>query len=319
MINWIIKSTSVLVALFIVSCTSIDLRLSLKEVQVTPLEGQKVLIVNANAQVERYRVAEEAFVALFKQEKVESLDLAKDIEPLELLLDQLNANDYDAIYCIGAKSLGLIDHIAPDVPVVYSSVIDWRKFQNSPGFYGVASEISLAAQLTWFKHFFPGLESVGVIYSEKNAALISEAKELADSLNINLIAKEATVSGGTQELAENLMANVQAFWLISDLAVLSSGDRVDKLFKLAKSKQVSVLSYSDLFVDMGALLSISADLPTVGRQAALIMKSLLRKDFSGDNITYPAGSHLILNAKRLESSTLKLNEYALDSVSEIRD
>lgn len=313
------KLCSVMIMLSLVACANNGSK-ELSE-QLPPLEtvGRKVLLVNANRQIERYQIAEQSFSSLFGKSELTTLDLMNEREPLELLLDQLNTETYKAVYCIGAKSLGLIDYIDAGLPVVYSSVLNWRKFHNNIDYYGVASEVSLVAQLTWFKYFFPELQKVGVFYSEKNEALIMEAKDVAKSLGMTLLAEEVELNSDFQGKAGELLPDVQALWLISDLAVLAPETRVQTLFDLAKAKHVPVLTYNELFIEMGALLSIEADLPTTGRQAALLMRDVLNNGPKLQSVTYPAGSRIILNQTTLESSGLNINEDALDSLSDIRD
>lgn len=313
------KCFMVIMLLSQVACSSIESRSEQDNASYESSERQRILLVNTNARVERYSIAESSFSSLFDQNDIKKLDLASDSEPLELLLDELNTGSYDAIYSIGAKSLALIDYIAPEIPVVYNSVLDWRRFQGNESYYGVASEISLIAQLTWFKHFFPELQSLGVIYSETNSGLISEARALAERLGIDLLAVQVEKGRDVHQEAANLMSEVQALWLISDIAVLSSEERVKQLFELADRNRVPVLTYDDLFIQMGALLSIAADLPTMGRQAALIMRDVLMNNQSQIKpIVYPAGSRIILNQATLEESGLPINEDALDSVNDIR-
>lgn len=278
----------------------------------------KILVVNTNAGVERYQAAEASFLPLMNDLEIDRVDLGGVREPVELLQDQLNSDTYQAIYCIGAKALGSLDYLSVDTPLVYSSVLNWRRFESREAYHGVASEVSLKAQLTWFKYFFPELQRVGVIYSENNEALILEAQQVAKGLNMTLVSEKAVLSSDFQEGAERLLSDVQALWLISDLAVLSSESRVDQLFSMAKRKRVPILTYNELFIDMGALLSISADLPTTGRQAALLMRDALINESQVEPIVYPAGSRIILNQATLQASDLRLNEDALDSLSDIR-
>lgn len=278
----------------------------------------KILLVNTNSKVERYELAEKSFLSLFSPQEVERLDLGNEDEPVEVLLDLFNDKEYAAVYCIGAKSLGLVDYIDTELPVVFSSVLNWRKFQEHTEYHGVASEVSLVAQLTWFKYFFPELNALGVIYSEENEALVEDARVVASKLNIRLLAEKVSNESEVQNNAETLLPKVQALWLISDPAVLASESRVGSLFKLAKNYRVPVLTFNELFIDIGALLSISADLPTMSRQAAMLLKSVLLDGPKAESVVYPAGSRIILNQKTLESTDLKINEDALESLSDIR-
>ena len=86
------------------------------------------------------------------------------------------------------------------------------------------------------------------------------------------------------------------------------------------SQNIPVFSYNSFFVEMGATLSISADLPTTGRQAALIVRNIIKQSVKqGKSVQFPAGSSISLNLKTVRTYKMILNESALDSVNEIVD
>ena len=70
-------------------------------------------------------------------------------------------------------------------------------------------------------------------------------------------------------------------------------------------------------MDLGATLSITADLPTTGIQAAFMMKKILQQPDYKHAAEFPAGSSIILNIQKTEAYKLILNEGALDSVDEL--
>jgi len=278
----------------------------------------RILVVNTNNSVERYRIAQVAFMETLKGSNISTLDLEKDNHPVDTLQDLLNKQSYDAIYCIGAKALGSIDYIDPDTPVVFSSVLNWRRFSTQPNYYGVASEVAPGAQLTWFKYFFPETKKIGVIYSEKNQKLIHDVISSADELSVQIIAEEINYQGQLASKVKDLLPKVDALWLISDPLVLASTSNAKLLFENAARQNIPVFSYNDFFIDMGAVLSISADLPTTGRQAALIVQNVTQNTAKQRSmVQFPAGSNISLNLKKVRTYKMKLNESALDSVNRI--
>ena len=285
--------------------------------------GNHILVVNTNNAVERYHVAQVAFMNTLKESKVNIINLGEDDHPVDTLQDLLNEQNYDAIYCIGAKALGAIDYIDPETPVIFSSVLNWRRFSNQPNYYGVASEVAPEAQLTWFKYFFPETQKIGVLYSSDNQTLINDAITTADKLSLTILAEEINSQSHLIAQAEELLPRVDALWLISDSTVLASTHSVRALFEYTDQHNVPVLSYDAVFVEMGAVLSISADKPTTGRQAALMTEGILRGENTETggqpSVKPPAGSSITLNMKRVRTYNLKLNEDALDSVNNIMD
>jgi ABC-type uncharacterized transport system substrate-binding protein len=281
-------------------------------------ETKKVLVINSNQSIDRYQIAESIFVDALNGYSSKVVNLAEESQPIEYLQDVLNQGSYDVIYCIGAKALGSIDYIDPDLPVVYTSVLNWRKFAGRKNYFGISSELSPQVQLTWFKYFFPETKRVGVLYSEENQTLIDDA--LVASKNLSLHLKPIKLRGDDQLgiSAKRLLKEIDVLWLISDSATMSSINNVGSLFTLAEKLNVPVISYNPLFMDMGAVMSLVADLPTTARQAALLTVKLLEKQIPGHEIQFPAGSRIILSGEKVDQYKMKLNLGALDSVDELR-
>ncbi|UZE96036.1 ABC transporter substrate-binding protein [Alkalimarinus alittae] len=284
---------------------------------------KNILVINTNHSLERYRVSQAAFIETLKltaadnTRAVSTIDLDMDNTPVETLQDVLNQRHYDAVYCIGAKALGSVDYIDPNTQVVFSSVLNWRRFVDQPRYSGIASDPATEAQLTWFKYFFPDIKTIGVLYSAKNRQLLKHATKIASQLSINIVGEEVHSNSSLMAQANALLPNVDALWLISDSTVLSSTDTAKQLFAAADQHKTPILSYNPVFVEMGALLSISADVATTGRQAALIMNNLLSGSNQASSIQFPAGSSISLNLRKVHEYNIKLNSSALDSVNEL--
>lgn len=281
-------------------------------------QPSKVLVINSNQSIDRYEIAEREFVSSLQNYELVIVNLEKEQQPIEQLQDILNQQDFDVIYCIGAKALGSIDYISPDLPVVYTAVLNWRKFKNHANYFGISSELSPEVQLTWMKYFFKERNKIGVFYSEENASLIADAQSVSQNLSLEL--KPIMLAEGQDLLktAEPVMPDLDALWLISDSHTLSSTHSVADLFALADRLKVPVFTYNPLFIDYGAVMSFAADLPTTARQAALMTMKLLDNKATQQAIQFPAGSRIILNRERLRRYQMKLNPGVLDSVDELR-
>jgi len=281
----------------------------------------RILLVNTNRSIERYRIAEASFTASLKHSlttnTIDSIDLKQNPSPIDTLQDLLNAQHYDAVYTIGAKALGSIDYIDPDMPVIFSSVLNWRRFDAQENYYGIASEVASEAQFAWFKYFFPKIKKVGVLYSYNNQMLVQSAQQSARKLNIKLITKEVRSEEQLRDASQTLLSQVDALWLISDPTVLTSTQNTKSLFTMADKQQIPVFTYNEFFVAMGATLSITADLPTTGRQAALMVMNVLKHSTTEKNVQFPAGSSITLNVGKADTYKLDLNDDALDSVDVI--
>lgn len=278
---------------------------------------KKVLVVNSNRSVDKYQVAETTYINSLSGMQTTGLDLGNEKQPIEFLQDIINQNEFDIIYCIGAKALGSIDFIDPDLPVVYSAVLNWRRFQDRQNYFGIASELSPQVQLTWFKYFFPNIKKIGVFYSQENQSLIDDAHHAASNLGLNLQALKINHDGQLILSAEKLLSDVDALWLISDSSTLSSIKNVNALFKEADKYKVPIITYNPVFMDVGAMMSLVADQPTTARQAALVSMKLTERNKYKQTIQFPAGSRIILNTNKAAAYNIKLNPDSMDSVDEL--
>ncbi len=279
--------------------------------------ARPVLIVNSDRNISRYEVPAASFARAVRGHPIVRLDLHGRNDPVETLQDYLNAYPIAGVYAVGAKALGAVNYLAPEMPVVFSAVMAWREFLPESNAYGIASDIAPDAQLLWFKHFFPRIKRLGVLYSDANQPVLESARSAATHMDLHIVAKRIPQSKMLATQAQNLLNEVDALWLISDPLVLSSAQGIENLFTLADSKQVPIFTYKRLFVNYGATLSITADEATTGRQAAVTLMQLMRKDKQLPAIQYPAGSSLTLNMDKVRRYQLHLNPAALDAVSDL--
>ncbi len=276
-----------------------------------------VLVVNSDRNVPRYTVPEQAFQKMMTQVELIQVDLTDDEHPTETLQDVLNTHRVDAIYCIGAKALGSVDYLSPRAPVVYSSVLSWREFIQRKQFYGVTDGVAPAAQLAWFKHFFPDIKTIGVLYSDTSKTVLDDVHHSAEALSLTIRAHKLSDSADRDQQVSSLVAGAEALWVLPDPVVLNSESNTVRLFEAAHQHQIPVFTYNQFFMDLGATLSINADLATTGRQAALMVHSLRRQVEPENPVQFPAGSNISLNLQKARQYQLELNPEALNSVSEL--
>ena len=105
--------------------------------------------------------------------------------------------------------------------------------------------------------------------------------------------------------------------MTSDPVVLTDTDGIEKIFKETDTLRIPVFAYDSVFIDYGAVLMISADIPTIGRQAADFAQDILAKSELDRKIESPAGSSIMLNMKKVIKYGINLNRDALDSVNEL--
>ena len=157
-----------------------------------------------------------------------------------------------------------------------------------------------------------------MFYSDENQSLIDDALDASKNLSLDLKPLKLRAVDQLFISAEKFLKGIDALWLISDSTTISSINNVSALFQLADKLNVPVITYNPLFMDMGAVMSLVADLPTTARQAALMTVKLLEKETPDQATQFPAGSRIILSKQKLINYKMNLNSDALDSVDELR-
>lgn len=296
----------------------IFLPLSLHGVLLANTRG-KILILNSDMSISNYSLAHTGFKTKLTDNIIESeLDLGNKWIEESKIKDKINDLNPDVIYCIGSKAYLLAYKLAENKNLIFTSMINWRRFPMGKNTYGVSAELLPGMQMTLYSYFFPEVNKIGVLFSDNyNKEWWEFALRSAHEVDIEVIGKVVSRQDEIEPALQELLAKVDALWLIPDPIVLSKTELVDKIFRQCNNAQKPVFTYSDAFANYGATLIITADIPTAGRQAAELALDLLSKRRIPERVQTPAGSYIILNLQQVEKQKLKLNEEALDSVNQI--
>ncbi|MBC8178500.1 MAG: ABC transporter substrate-binding protein [Deltaproteobacteria bacterium] len=280
-------------------------------------EGPKIMVINSNAAVDKYKIAQEEFTKTISTPVVE-IDLGGRKWKIGEIEDLLYDEYPDLVYCIGTKAYLLANKFISDRNIVFSSVINWHRLPLSQKTYGVSSELNPEMQITLYRYIFPGLKRIGVLYSSKyNKHWFNEAQKAAKEMGIEIIGRSLSKRRNTLPELKGLLKEIDALWLISDPVVMSDKKTLIEVFKQCDISKIPILSYHNAFAEYGAMVIVSVDNPTTGRQAAAISREVLSKDVVRKKVQLPAGSHIFFNLKKADEYGLKYREMALSAVNRI--
>ncbi|MBF6647605.1 ABC transporter substrate-binding protein [Methylobacter sp. BlB1] len=280
-------------------------------------ESRGILILNSNSAVKNYELAQAAFVANSAEikAKINLGDSSNDIDTVRERIRQVNP---DAIYAIGSKAYLLAHDIAEDRKIIFSSVLNWQRLPMSKHSYGVSNELSSGMQLMTYRYLFPKLKKIGIIYSEKfNKEWLSAAAETATDVGMEIVSIPIVEPAELASTLEKLLPSVDVLWLISDPVVLADQESALEIFNRSATAKKPVIAYAEIFSTLGATLVISADISTMGLQAATLTRDLLEHKEVLRPVVDPAGSYIMLNMKKVKEYGLDLNNEALGSVNQI--
>ncbi len=281
----------------------------------------KVLIVNTDNSVFRYeKIATEFKNALqLNAYKWTEFDLERHINDEEELKRLIQEDPPGLVFCLGSEAFLLADKLAHNKKMLFSGVINWQRLAIGEKTNGVANELSPMHELSLLHYFFPSIKNIGVVYSESfSLEYVENLKKTALPLGINVISRSNNGQDDINAVLTDLMPKIDMFWLIADPGVISGLGTMQQIFDTAKQYKKPVYAYSDVFIGQGAVLSISVDLATIGRQAAgLAIKMDMDDKAPSGVVQTPVGSTITLNKCVLDMLKLKFNPDALDSVNDI--
>jgi putative ABC transport system substrate-binding protein len=281
-------------------------------------EASAILLINSDDSVEKYRDAGNAFKEALSSipfQEVLMNDSIREVSDIEKIL---MTPRFKAVHCIGTKAYLIANQYAGEKHIVFSSVMNWLRLPTTERTFGVSNELPSEMQMMLFRYIFPNIKKIGVLYSSQyNKEWFEAARDAAKKMEVEIIGQALSDEKETLPGLKTLLPLADSFWLISDPVVMSDKTVLFELLKQCDSRKLPVFSYHDAFGRYGAALIVSADNPTIGRQAAGIAADLLSGKNPEGKVLFPAGTHITLNLKKIREYGLPYNENALGSVNNI--
>jgi putative ABC transport system substrate-binding protein len=278
----------------------------------------KIVLINSDAALEKYREPQEAFkeVISYPIPEVNLGDKNRDLSDVE---DLIYDEDPDVIYCIGTKAYLIANKYAKRKNIVFSSIINWLRLPTTENTYGVSNELHAGQEIMLYRYFFPDVQKIGMLYSKKyTEERFTNARNDAEEMGVKIIGQPVSKKQQVISVLKKLLPKVDAFWLISDPEIMSTKEDLLNILQKCDAQKTPVFSYHEAFADLGAILIVSADNPTIGRQAAGIVTELFSGGKPDEKVQYPAGSHIIFNLTKVKKYGLQYNEDAISIANEVK-
>lgn len=218
----------------------------------------------------------------------------------------------DVILAIGTEALLRLKRIK-DTPIIYLMVLDQHNgLTSGSNITGISMVIPPERQLASLEGAVPRIKRVGLLYNPAHTgALARRAVAAARGLGIELVSHEVHSSRDVLPLVKNMKGEIDAFWMLPDVTVVTP-ETIEYLLLFSLNNRIPVLTFSDKYVEMGALMALDIEPVDLGRQAA----ELARKVLAGipvDTIprSDPRGAVLTVNLKIARKLGIPLREEAL--------
>ncbi len=281
-------------------------------------EAPAILLLNSDGSVEKYSDTGNAFKESLNNLPLQEINMNVPQWEISDVEKMLTTPRFGAVYCIGTKAYLIANQYAGEKNIVFSSIMNWLRLPTTERTYGVSSELPSEMQMMLFRYIFPKVRKISVLYSSQyNKEWFAAALNDAKKMEIEIVGQALADDKETLSALKSLLPGTDAFWLISDPVVMADKTVLFEVLKQCDKAKLPVFSYHDAFAKYGAALVVSADNPTIGRQAAGIATDLLSGKKPEEKVVFPAGTHITLNLKKIGEYGLPYNKDALGSVNNI--
>lgn len=229
------------------------------------------------------------------------------------LIDSITQSQPHLIVAIGVLAAEFAKQKFGSVPVLYAMVPEPQAYGlTGSNIAGISLDIPIERQLTVYRSMVEDLKSLGAIYDpEKSGDFVKEATAVAERLGLVLHTRQVESRKQVPAALRALLREeqVDALWMIPDETVLTP-ESFKFLLLSSFEHNLPFLAASDIFVEVGALASLTPDYTDVGRQGCELATALTNGDvsFASLDIVGPAKVNLSINLKTAQKIGLTIPE-----------
>jgi putative ABC transport system substrate-binding protein len=239
--------------------------------------GKKSVLIVQSTKIGPYNEAVEGFKSGCQCSSRELV--LSDVEGLNIFRE-IRSFQPDVILAVGIDALLRLKAIK-DVPIVYAMVSNPESIHLAgANITGVSMNIASEKQLSLLQEAFPGPHRVGILYNPpKSGGFVEKALASSKDMSIKIIVKEIHNPRDVPQKINSLKDKIDVFWMIPDSTVFSP-ETVEYLFLFCFENKIPVLTFSEKYLSMGAVISANIDARDIGRQAGEMVEKIL----SGTNV-----------------------------------
>ncbi len=253
-----IKNLSTFIILFLILCHGLA-------------EARQEIVVIQSIKVKPYEEAIEGFKSVCNA-KIKRL-VVSELEGANVE-KRINEIRPDMVLAVGMEALSRVKRIK-NIPVVYLMVLNAQSILSGENITGVSINISQEKQLTTLSKVLPDIKNIGLLYNPDGTGyLAKKAQAAAKKIGIKLIAKEVYNAREVPSLIMNMKGKIDLFWMLPDLTVITP-ETVEFLFLFSLENRIPILTFSEKYVELGALMSIGIDPFDIGSQAGEMANKIL--------------------------------------------
>lgn len=173
----------------------------------------------------------------------------------------------DLVLAVGRDAL-LIARRIKTIPVVYCMVLNpLSLLAAETNVSGVSMNLAPEKQLRELLKTLPGPHDIALLYDPKETGtFVQELREAAAKTGVRLTARAVHQSREVPRLLDNMKNKADLFWMLPDITVITP-ETVEAILLFSLENNIPILTFSEKYLERGAMLSIGIDPFDIGRQA----------------------------------------------------
>jgi len=284
----------------------------------TQARAQDIVILKSH-DLEPFNQAMAGFVAACPM-RVTEYDLRGTKKEESSIIQRLTAAKPRLIVAIGPLAAQVAREHLQDIPLIFVMVSNPPKHGlQGANLAGVSLDIPVPMQLARYKALVPTLKTLGVIYDPaKTDAMVTEARGTVATLGLQLLAAPVSTPKEVPAALRSLLGKIDALWMVPDDTVVTP-ESFKFLLLTAFENNLPFVTVSDIFVEAGALASLSPDYTDVGRQGCQLATDLEsgRLHPAEVMVVPPAKVNLAINLKTASKIGLQLPPEVIQSANKV--
>ncbi|MDP2645448.1 MAG: ABC transporter substrate binding protein [Desulfobacterales bacterium] len=235
------------------------------------------------------------------------------------ILQTIRDSQPDVVLAVGRDALLSAKEIKT-IPVVYCMVLNPRSIlSGEKNIRGVSMNLSPAKQLHELSKVLPAAKNIGLLYDpDQTGIFVQGARQAALKMSVNLTARQVRRSRDVSGLINEMKGQADIYWMLPDTTVITP-ETIESLLMFSFENNIPILTFSEKYLELGAMLSIGIDAFDIGSQAG----EMARKISSGINIKDFAHEDarkalIVLNAEIARKFGITIEQNIIRNIKVIR-
>ena len=264
-------------------------------------KNQAKIFVVKSRDISSYNQALEGFKQLVAPEwSLTEYDLQGTLKNSGEMLTRLNEAAPDLVVAVGAKALTAVTQSKISLPIVFCAAINITKDElANTNVTGISLTVSPKEQLDILTSISPKIKTIGVLLRDKNSEnLFKELTAFANKYNLTVIPIAMENEKEIPQKLRSAINKIDALWMLDD-AYIHTKETLEFVIGTTLENNMTFMATSEVFVEIGATVSLSPSFFDNGRQTAKLVKKILDQDLTPRDIpiSYHENPDLVINLK----------------------